>query len=118
MKVKITPNFKDLASYQPSASKKDIYTSKSPLPSRRVIMPSPKNVEWKKGRFQLQAKAQLFHAPSIKNYAKRAESFFGEKFQISLHGSPLDKRWKHCWILCNENLPETLDSNLETMKNH
>lgn len=107
MQVKITPNFSRLERYQPIALEKDVYTSKAPVSSRHVLVPTPKVLKWEEGHFYLGRKAQLFHYLQNEKIAKSAQGFFADRFQIDLQEGVLDKRWKHCLVLSNRGLPKT-----------
>ncbi|MBL4699759.1 MAG: hypothetical protein JKX85_00740 [Phycisphaeraceae bacterium] len=114
--VKITPDFDKLKQYQPIASGKDIYTPKSPIASRHVIMPAPKQITWKKERFHLGLKANLFHHLQSDKIATQAKSFFADIFQINLQEKTLDKQWKNCLVLSNSKLPKTFKNELKQLQ--
>ena len=116
MQIKITPDFDKLEQYVPFALEKDIYTPKNPLPSRHVVMPSPKKIEWKKDRFQLGLKARIYHHLPEERTVHRAQEFFAEMFQIDLQEGKLDERWKHSLLICNGKLPETIDREFKQMQ--
>lgn len=116
MQVKITPDFDKLEKYQPIAARKNIYTPKKSIPPRRIIAPTPKQVTWKEGHFNLSRKANLFHRLQNENIGRRARDFFTDMFQIDLQEYPLDRRWKNSLVLTNGKFLSAFDQNLEQLQ--
>ncbi len=115
MQVKITPDFDKLEKYLPIASRKDIYTPKKPLPPHRIIAPTPKQVTWQEGHFNLGIKANLFHRLRNENIGRRAREFFADMFQIDLQEQRLDSRWENTLVLTNEKFLPAFDQSLEQL---
>ncbi len=116
MTVKITPDYAGLKRYQPVASEKDIYSAKQQIPTRHIIMPTPKSVTWQQGRFQLKSNARLFHNLQDSNITQQVKSFFSRMFKFDLQAKLVKKMWKNCLILSNSPLTANVDKELAELR--
>jgi Glycosyl hydrolase family 20, domain 2 len=114
--VKITPDYAGLKRYQPIASEKDIYSAKQPIPTRHIIMPTPKSVTWQQGKFKLKSNARLFHNLQDRNITQQAKNFFSRMFQLDLQVNTIKKQWKNCLVISNSQLPANIDKKLAQLQ--